>query len=109
MTSSCLHPPHSISLSIMDAASPIAINDARVLWSEIDDEIIALRLDDGKYFQMDEVGSKIWKRLSAGDQIEAIMAALYEAYDAPKEQINADVTQFLRKLKELGFIASPAR
>lgn len=70
----------------------------------IDDEIVALSVSKGSYFQMNEVGSVIWEYLetsvSVGDVCERL-EGLFEvsAFDCERETL-----AFLRALRVAGLV-----
>lgn len=49
-----------------------------------------------------ESGGFLWKLLEKEQTLQSMVEALFEEYDAPKEQILSDVTEFVRKLKLAG-------
>ena len=44
-------------------------------------------------------GCEIYKRIDETPSLDALVAALCELYDAPREVIAADVAEFIEKLK----------
>lgn len=56
-------------------------------------------------FSLSETGARIWELLPQAETAEEIVNALAEEYDAPRETIQTDVTEFLNKMRELNIIA----
>jgi transglutaminase superfamily protein/coenzyme PQQ synthesis protein D (PqqD) len=61
---------------------------------------VLLDLRRGKYYSLDEVGTRVWTLLGHGTNVPDIVAHLGEEFDAPVEQITADVDRLLRQLAE---------
>lgn len=56
-------------------------------------------------FALSETGARIWELLPQAKTAEEIVNTLAEEYDAPRETIQTDVTEFLNKMRELNIIA----
>jgi hypothetical protein len=70
----------------------------RVVARACDDGMILLKLDDGRYYTLDEIAARIWE-LCDGTRGPADVAAALEAhYDAPGELIRADVEELISEL-----------
>lgn len=54
----------------------------------------------GRYYGLDEVGSRIWSLARAGFTLTTIADKLAQEYDAPVEQLQEDVRGFLSELKQ---------
>ena len=71
-----------------------------VFASEIDDEVVMMNVDTGKYYGMDTVGSRIWELIAEEIQVREVIAKLMEEYDVGEEQCEKDVLEFLNELYE---------
>ena len=54
----------------------------------------------GRYFGLDEVGSRIWQLAEAGLPPSEIAEKLAEEYDAPADRLEQDVHEFIMELKD---------
>jgi len=54
----------------------------------------------GRYYGLDEVGSRIWNLATAGYGPDLIADKLAQEYEAPTEQLERDVEVFLSELKQ---------
>jgi len=70
-----------------------------------DDEMIILDLEQGLYFQLDEVGAAIWEGLVEGGSLAEIARSLSARYDAADEQILADASALARRLEAAGLVS----
>jgi len=75
-----------------------------VFASEIDDEVVMMNIQSGKYFGMDAVGSRIWQLIEEKIRVKDIIAELLEEYDVTEEQCRSDVLEFLNELYEQNLI-----
>lgn len=55
-------------------------------------------------FALSEVGAYIWELLPLCESEEEITDKLLEEFDAPRETVKADVSEFLSALREMGLI-----
>ena len=88
----------------MSSTYLVVIKNTNLLYSEIDDEVVILRMSDGKYFRINDIGCEIWKFADGKKSILSIIEWLKEQYEAPAEQIEFEVMAFIKELKSLGFI-----
>lgn len=64
------------------------------------DRTVLLDLGRGKYYSLDEVGTRVWALLGNDTNVPNIAAYLSEEFDAPVEQIAADVDRLLQQLAD---------
>ena len=69
-----------------------------VFASEIDEEIVMMNIQSGKYFGMDAIGSRIWELIDEKIRVKDIISTLLEEYDVTEEQCRKDVLDFLNEL-----------
>lgn len=70
-----------------------------VLAQEAHGHTVLLRLDDGGYYALDEVGALIWELCDGDRAIEGIVDALCAQFDAPREMVRTDVVEFIGDLR----------
>lgn len=61
-------------------------------------------LDLNGMLTLNEVGAAIWNMLPEVENEVALAQRLAQEYDAPPEQIRADVAEFLGRLRELDIL-----
>ena len=71
-----------------------------VFASEIDEEVVMMNVDTGRYYGMDTVGSRIWELIAEEIQVKDVIEKLMEEYDVSEEQCKSDVIEFLSELYE---------
>jgi hypothetical protein len=70
-----------------------------VITQEAKGQTILLRLDDGGYYAIDEVGAAIWGLCDGIRPLGEIVTMLCDEYDAPEARIRADVLEFVEDLR----------
>jgi hypothetical protein len=69
-----------------------------VLYRDLAGESVLLDVASGSYFGLDEVGTRIWALLVAGEPLDRIVAALAAEYDAPADRLRADLLALVEEL-----------
>jgi hypothetical protein len=75
-----------------------------VLFQEVDGEAVLLSLDEGCYYGLDELGTRIWKLINQDLDSEGVVAAIVEEYEVEADQARRDLDRFLTDLRESGLI-----
>lgn len=70
-----------------------------ILAQEAHGQTVLLRLADGGYYALDEVGAMIWNLCDGGRAIGEIVAQLCQEFDAPEGVVRADVLEFIDDLR----------
>jgi len=74
--------------------------------TDIDNEIVVMRLDNGDFFSLAGTAASIWRLIDGTRDRAAVLAALAAEYGTDESAIVADVDAFLAKLKEQGLLAT---
>ena len=69
-----------------------------IITNEIDDEILMMSIEDGKYYGLNAVGSEIWKMLDEPKSIEEIIPALMEIFDIDDETCRKESLDFIESM-----------
>ena len=75
-----------------------------VFVQEIDDETIILDSVSQEYFSLNEIGKVIWNLLSQSIKLEDIKIQMLEMYEVEEFQLENDILNFIKALKEKGLI-----
>lgn len=82
---------------------------ADVVAREVGGEMVLLDLASGQYFGLDTVGGRIWEMLGERPHTLAELCDAIEAeFDAPREQIEADLMALAAQLSEQELIVAQA-
>jgi hypothetical protein len=79
-----------------------------VLVQEAHGRTVLLRLDDGSYYAIDDVGAFIWARCDGSHTVDDLVAAVLEEFDAPLQAVRDDVVTFLEELSAESLLVTPA-
>ncbi len=74
------------------------VRSSSVLWRELDGEAILLDPRAGCSYNLNPVGTLIWKLLDGQHDAEAIVTAICEAYEVEPEQAERDMQHLLNEL-----------
>ena len=81
---------------------------ADALCSAIDDEIVLMSIERGKYYGLSKVGSDIWRRLTQPISAGNLCAALAGEYTGDRAVIEHDTIAMLEQLAERDLVESVA-
>jgi myo-inositol-1-phosphate synthase len=70
-----------------------------VFANEIDGEAVMMNIQTGKYYGLDEIGSRIWELMERKIQVKEIIEQLQKEYDVSEQQCKTDVLNLLNDLK----------
>lgn len=65
----------------------------KILFHEVNDELVLLNPDTGDYFGLNEVGSAFWKRIDGSSSFEKILQEMIEIFDVDLETLNKDLLE----------------
>ena len=77
-----------------------------VLYRDLDGQTVILDLSSGKYFGLNEVGTRIWALMSEGRSVADIVRILALEFEADTATIERDVRDLLETLKSRNLISS---
>lgn len=74
--------------------------------TDIDDEIVVMRLDSGDFFSLADTAAAAWRLIDGTRDRAALIEELAAQFDADEAEIAADLDEFLARLKEQGLVAT---
>ncbi|NOZ05053.1 MAG: lasso peptide biosynthesis PqqD family chaperone [Chloroflexi bacterium] len=74
------------------------------LASTVDNELVMISLEQGNYYALDDIGSRVWELLAAPITVADLCAQLQPQFAVTPEQCEADVLGFLADLQEEGMV-----
>ena len=75
-----------------------------ILTQEAQGQTVLLRLEDGGYYAVDEVGAMIWELCDGQRSAAEIVSVLCAEFDAPEATVRADVLEFIGDLRHEGLL-----
>jgi hypothetical protein len=73
---------------------------AQVIAQKAKDLLVLLNLDTGEYYNLDEVGTRIWELCDGARTISEIARCIREEFDASGDPIEQDVQTFVEELAQ---------
>lgn len=70
-----------------------------VLAQEAQGQTVLLRLHDGSYYALDDVGARIWELCDGQRVVGEVLAALCAEFEAPEATIRTDALEFIGDLR----------
>jgi hypothetical protein len=71
----------------------------------VDNELVMLDIDAGKYYGLNGIASAIWQNLEEEISVGDLCRQLCESYDVGMEQCSAEVLSFLKELETRNLIS----
>lgn len=71
-----------------------------LLFNQIDGEVVLLSIENGEYYGMDAVGSRIWELLEDAISLRVLIFKLMNEYDVSEVQCQKDTMVFIEMLIE---------
>lgn len=75
-----------------------------VIASEVENELVMMSLENGKYYGIDSIGGDIWKMVETPKTFGKICEELMKTYAVDESTCEQDVIAFLNQLKEQSLI-----
>lgn len=76
-----------------------------LLSAAVGDELLMMSAAEGRYFNLNDVGTRIWELLARPVSVDGLVAALTDEYDVDTGTARAQVLEFLAALRERGLLA----
>jgi hypothetical protein len=92
-------------------SNPPAIDDATILArpanlvaSEIDGEMVILDIESGHFFQLNQIGSRIWEAIEAPTTMAELCRSMQDRFDVDQKTCRRDVNDFVAQLSQSGLV-----
>ena len=66
--------------------------------SDLDGETVMMSIENGEYFGLDSVGSRIWELLETPITVANLVDILVDEFEVSREECEADTIDFLNQL-----------
>jgi hypothetical protein len=67
-------------------------------------DVLLFNMDDGSYYALNEVGSRIWELCDGAHGVAQMVSLLAKEYDAPAKIIEMDILEVLEDLRTKNLI-----
>lgn len=71
-----------------------------LIHSAIENEVVLLSIDNGKYYRLNQLGSIIWERIDFPIEIAVLCHELMDEYDVTLEDCENEVLAFVEQLSK---------
>ena len=71
---------------------------AGVMFRDLDGEAVVLELESGRYFGLNETGTRMWLLLLEHGEVEPALRALLDEYDVPEDRLRTELQEFVDAL-----------
>lgn len=75
-----------------------------LMTADMNGSAVMMDIMSGKYYNLGEVGGRIWELLEEPTSVSALIAKLTAEYDVTPDRCRADIEPFLTKLLERGLL-----
>lgn len=76
----------------------IVQRNPKLIANQMDGEIVMMSIDNGEYYGLDEVGSRIWELLEQPVSIGKLIDSLMMEFEVGREECYQDTMEFLGDL-----------
>jgi len=71
----------------------------QVIAQKASNDLLLFNIEDGNYYSLNEIGSRIWELCDGTRSVPELVEALAAEYEAPSEELEKDVTELLESLQ----------
>jgi hypothetical protein len=72
--------------------------------SDMAESVVILNLKDGVYYELKEVGTRVWNLIQQPTSIQSILEMLLEEYEVDAERCETDLLDLAENLVKVGLI-----
>jgi hypothetical protein len=76
------------------------VRSSDIVFNEMDGETIMMSIENGEYYGINSIGSRIWKLLETPRTVSDLCETLQPDFDVTPEQCARDVLFFLNRMAE---------
>ncbi len=80
------------------------IRNSKTISGRLHDELVIMDLDQGKYFSLNPVATRIWDLLEKPLDTDELCAVLINEYDVEPERCRVEVQEYLAEMLRMGLV-----
>lgn len=96
-------PEQSAEQPAVALSSTIDRNES-IVFTELDETIVMMDVDEGQYYELASVAARIWQLVENRPTVEGLCDALAGEYDVAADECREDVVEFLQTASEQGLV-----
>jgi hypothetical protein len=74
------------------------------LWTLVEGQVVILESTAGRYYSLDDVGTRLWLALSRDSRLDAAMDELLATYEVDAPQLCRDIASLLEDLARASLV-----
>lgn len=78
--------------------------NSKTISGRLHDELVMMDIDQGKYFSLNPVATRIWDLLEQPLDLEGVCAILVDEYEVEAERCIAETGELLEEMLRLGLV-----
>ncbi|QQS53241.1 MAG: PqqD family protein [Candidatus Competibacteraceae bacterium] len=87
-------------------SSPLLTRNPNLVAADIDGDLVMMSVEQGEYFGITGVGSRVWKLLATPTTVADITRVICAEYAVEEAQCQADMQGFVEELIQLGLVSA---
>jgi hypothetical protein len=80
------------------------VRNSKTISGRLHDELVMMDIDQGKYFSLNPVATRIWDLLEQPADIDQLCTMLMEEYNVGSGQCRTEVEEYLERMERLGLV-----
>jgi hypothetical protein len=92
-----------MSVNDMDMKSVVVANRQQVS-GDLGEEAVILSLEDGMYYGVNTVGSRIWSEIQQPRTLQQLLGTLTDEFEVDPDECLRDLKAFLQQLADKGLV-----
>ena len=76
----------------------------KLIANQMDGEVVMMSIDNGEYYGLDEIGSRIWELIELPVSISCLVDSLTNEFEVEKAECENDTIEFLDDLLQKGLL-----
>ena len=84
--------------------SSVATRNEAIVFTDLDDTIVMMDVDEGQYYELDPIGAKIWSLIESPRPVVEICDALTGEFDVDPDTCRDDTLEFLQTANKLRIV-----
>ncbi len=87
----------------LELSTTITRNE-NIVFTDLDDTIVMMDVDEGQYYELDPVAARIWEIVEEGPTVSGICSALAAEYAVEPQECQESTLEFLQSAAEQGIV-----
>jgi hypothetical protein len=80
------------------------VRNSKTISGRLHDELVMMDIDQGKYFSLNPVATRIWDLLLKSSEIKEVCSLLMDEYEIDAERCQTEVSELLEEMVKLGVV-----